>query len=344
MAVRSAAAIVAILADALHYSHEHGVIHRDLKPANVMLAPLPEGTAEGDLPFCPRLTDFGLAKLIDASLQATRSSVVLGTPHYMAPEQGDDRPAAAGPAVDVYGLGVLLYELLTGRPPFEGGTALSVLERIRKEPPAPLRRARPDVARDLETICLRCLEKDPERRYPSAGELAADLQRFLEGRPIRARRPGLWERVQNWSRRPERMRDAGVYGVVLNVLMPLSMLATGIFLETGLVTLSTDADDPVMRDNILLGILFHLPLIWMSVKILNGSHRAIQIGILISGVEVAYALACLVGPAGITPYGSVYSDPNVRRMAFNLLALLFGAQLGLLLLAWRASRALRARG
>jgi serine/threonine-protein kinase len=172
---REAAALVETLARAMHAAHEKGVIHRDLKPANVLL--VEDGT--------PKITDFGLAKKLDEAGQ-TASGALLGTPSYMAPEQAAGSKQLS-PAVDIYGLGALLYELLTGRPPFRAETPLDTVLQVLERHPAPPRLLNPNVDRDLQTICLKCLEKDPRRRYGSAKALAEDLERYLAGEPITAR-------------------------------------------------------------------------------------------------------------------------------------------------------------
>ena len=186
----AAARLVEIIARAIHFAHERGVIHRDLKPANVLL------TAAG----VPKIADFGLAKQFAAdSGEATESGAVLGTPAYMAPEQFGGQ--TIGPAVDVYALGAILYECLTGRPPFRAATPLETLDQARRCDPVPPGRLQPGLPRDLQTICLKCLDKEPARRYASARDLADDLDRFLRLEPIRARPVGWPERLVKWARR-----------------------------------------------------------------------------------------------------------------------------------------------
>jgi tetratricopeptide (TPR) repeat protein len=199
-----------VVAAAVHCAHEQGIIHRDLKPDNILLASggrKPPGDAEpgGVSPplaeYVPKVTDFGIAKQLTADSGETREGDVIGTPAYMAPEQASGRPELIGPAADVYGLGAILYEMLTGRVPLLGETVLDTLLLVRTEEPVPPRRLQPKVPRDLETICLKCLEKDPARRYASARELADDLRRFLSHEPIRARPAGRAERLLKWARR-----------------------------------------------------------------------------------------------------------------------------------------------
>jgi eukaryotic-like serine/threonine-protein kinase len=194
---RRAAALVKVLAGAMHYAHERGVIHRDLKPANVLLAGTPETPIEDCI---AKVADFGLAKKLDTQGD-THSGAVLGTPSYMAPEQAEARSAAVDRRTDVYGLGAILYELLTGRPPFRADTPLQTLKQVVEAEPARPRLLNAAVPRDLETVCLKCLQKEPPRRYPSAAALADDLRRFVQGEPVRARSIGALGRGRRWCRR-----------------------------------------------------------------------------------------------------------------------------------------------
>jgi hypothetical protein len=188
---RAAAELVEALARAMHYAHQRGIVHRDLKPANVLL------TADAT----PKIADFGLAKLLVGGEVQTQSGAILGTPSYMAPEQAEGKGKDIGPAVDVYALGALLYELLTGRPPFRGETPLETVQQVKAEEPLPPSRLQPKVPRDLTTICLKCLQKEPRQRYASAEALAEDLRRFLHQEPILARPVYRAERLWRWCRR-----------------------------------------------------------------------------------------------------------------------------------------------
>jgi tetratricopeptide (TPR) repeat protein/predicted Ser/Thr protein kinase len=208
----AAARLVLALARAGHFAHSMGVIHRDLKPANILLAK--DGT--------PKITDFGLAKHLDAPDSRTRAGDLLGTPSYMAPEQAGGRAKEVGPVTDVYALGGLLYELLTGRPPFKGETATDTLLQVLQDPPVPPSRLRGKMPRDLETICLKCLEKEPRHRYTTAADLADDLERFLDGRSIHARPSPLWERLLKWGRR----RPAAAGLLLVSILAVLVLLLT----------------------------------------------------------------------------------------------------------------------
>ncbi len=200
LAVTEAIKILVPLARALQAAHDLGIVHRDLKPGNVLLA---VDEAGGHRPQ-PKLVDFGLARLVGEAPGQTTRGTALGTPGFMAPEQtGLMGDVPQGPAVDIYAMGALLYTMLIGRPPFAGSTAAEVLHQVVADDPVPPRRLRSSIPRDLETICLKCLERDPSRRYATATEVAEELERFQAGHPIRARRAGPWERaVRRCRRRP----------------------------------------------------------------------------------------------------------------------------------------------
>jgi serine/threonine protein kinase/Tfp pilus assembly protein PilF len=218
---RDAARILETLARAMHYAHEHNIIHRDLKPANVLL------TCDG----IPKITDFGLAKRLEHNEKSskTRTGTLMGTPSYMSPEQAAGRTRDIGPLSDQYTLGAILYEMLTGRPPFLGATLLETVIQVRTREPVPPTQLQATTPHDLEVICLKCLQKEPGKRYAHAGELADDLRRFLDGEPIRARPVSLWERSWRWCRRNPRI--ASLYASVCVLVLLLALSGSGLTLR-----------------------------------------------------------------------------------------------------------------
>ncbi len=244
MPVRPAAELVETLARAMHHAHQRGVVHRDLKPANILVkdnfTAKDAESAEGkqgkranqfspssfsafSAPSAVKITDFGLAKLLEADAGQTGSGEILGTPSYMAPEQAEGKRGTVGPAVDVYALGAILYELLTGRPPFQGETTLETLDQLRHQEPVAPRQLQPKLPRDVETICLKALARSPGRRYATAEALADDLRRFLDGRPIQARPVGRTEKAWRWSRRNPRV--AGLAAAVALLMVTLTIVS-----------------------------------------------------------------------------------------------------------------------
>ncbi len=240
---RLAARWMAAIADAIQHAHDRGILHRDIKPDNIILtsppkphetaspSPRPEAGADGrarpaspaDLLF-PRLTDFGLARLAEEAADESGSDIRMGTAHYMAPEQAAGRSDQIGPATDVYALGATLYAIVAGRTPFRGETEAETLRLVLESEPVALRSLRPGLPRDLETICLRCLCKEPSQRYASAGAMRDDLRRFLDGRPIKGRPVSAAERARTWARR--RPAIAALVGLV--VLLAAGLVGGGV--------------------------------------------------------------------------------------------------------------------
>jgi predicted Ser/Thr protein kinase len=267
---RQAAELVEVLARAVDYAHQRGVVHRDLKPQNILL------TADGT----PKITDFGLAKQLQEQRGLTRTGAVLGTPSYMAPEQAEGKVKAIGPAADVYGLGAILYELLTGQPPFQAAAALDTLLLVLSADPVAPRERNPSVSSDLETICLKCLHKEPARRYAAAVELAEDLRCFLAGEPIAARPPSAWERVrQAWNRGERWARQMA--GTQFTTVL-LGGLGLGIL--------------------VLFGFFYVFPCLPLALSVLSAFLRAkgkpLAVGFLLSVVWIPLLLVWLQGPPG----------------------------------------------
>lgn len=221
MLPHAAARLMLPLVQAIEYAHSRGIIHRDLKPSNILFvsasAPIDKNV--------PKITDFGVAKHMDDDSGLTRTGDILGTPSYMAPEQANGRSGGVGPAADVYSLGALLYELLTGRAPFVGVDSADTLLQLLNNEPTPVRKVNPKVPVDLETICLKCLEKDPAKRYASAALLAEDLRRFLADEPILARPVSTYERLRKWVRRSPVQATIIAAALLLTVVGVGSLLA-----------------------------------------------------------------------------------------------------------------------
>jgi serine/threonine protein kinase len=213
---KRAAGLVESVARGVAEAHRQGIVHRDLKPGNVLLA------ADGT----PKVTDFGLAKSLAADSGLTRTDTIMGSPSYMAPEQAEGKTRDVGPLADVYALGAILYELLTGGPPFRGTTALEVIDQVKNAEPVPPSRLVPGLPRDVETIALKCLQKEPGKRYESATALAEDLKRFIEDRPIAARPVPFWERGWHWTRRNPWLAGAiGSTAAALLLALALAILS-----------------------------------------------------------------------------------------------------------------------
>ena len=242
-----AAMLVETLARAIHYAHQNGVIHRDLKPANILLAGKDPTESDSGSPqsktftltdpstdsvqektAVAKITDFGLAKIVDDEQDQTRSGAVMGTPSYMAPEQAEGKTREIGPAVDIYSLGAILYECLTGRPPFRAATTMETLVQVIHNEPVPPRRLQPNCDVDLETVCLKCLQKDPKKRYATAAELAEDLRRYGNGEGVLARPISRAERFWRWCRRNPRV--ASLMFVLLLVIAGSLFGLTGLYL------------------------------------------------------------------------------------------------------------------
>jgi tRNA A-37 threonylcarbamoyl transferase component Bud32 len=310
---RQAAHMVEMLARAVQAAHRCGIIHRDLKPANVLLA------ADGT----PRITDFGLAKRMQGDSGLTHTGEILGSPSYMAPEQADGRIQDLGPCTDVYALGAILYELLTGRPPFIGVTVLDVLDQVKNKEPLPFSRLRLHVPRDLETICLKCLQKDPRQRYASAEDLADDLRRFLDGRPIVARSIGLLASAWLWCSRPERVTEAGVYAVALGVVL-IIYSALGIIVHTSNVHSVERPGEAILFLGGLMGLLY-LPMILSGIGTIARRLVCLWLGEASFSFGVIFSLGMILqNRLGFDfDFGGVQNTFEIRFMTCSLIGIIY---------------------
>ena len=263
------------IAEAVHHLHEQGIVHRDLKPSNVVIDSAGE----------PVVMDFGLAKVFDSEHGATRSGAILGTPSYMSPEQAAGRNSLISARSDVYGLGAMLYEMLSGRPPFREATPLDTLVQVIEGEPTLLRQLRSTIPRELELICFRCLEKNPARRYASARDLAADLTRFLQGEPIEAHRGGWSHAVVRWVRRQPSL---AVHLAALSCALVVVQMRYW-FPETA------DATDSVVHSLVMfvLGTWWLASILWQQLLSDDRRANASRVGTIITDVTLfTAALAC----------------------------------------------------
>jgi len=248
VSIRQAAELIAKIARTVHYAHEHGILHRDIKPGNILL------DAKGE----PKLTDFGLARLVESESTVTRTLEVLGTPSYMSPEQAAGNNAKLTPATDVYGLGAVLYQLLTGHPPFTGGSTYETIKLLLETEPCPPRFWNPKVDRELSTISLKCLEKDPKRRYVSALAFAEDLERWLKHEPIQARRTGIVGRGKKWVQRNPTVATVAALSLALLAAISVILWKSELFHNTSTTgiavlpfeNLSNDKEDASFADGV----------------------------------------------------------------------------------------------
>ncbi|NNJ27538.1 serine/threonine-protein kinase [Alienimonas chondri] len=334
----TAAALLIPMAEAVHQCHAVGVVHRDLKPANVLLdAPDPRPTESGGgdaaLPFVPKVSDFGVARVLEESAAATRTSQAVGTPLYMSPEQAGERLEEIGPATDVWALGAILYETLTGRPPFDAGTTLGLLKQIDGDDPPPPRALRPGLPAGLDAICMKCLRKRPDERYASAADLAADLTAWQEGRAVSARRFCWRDRFATWSRRPARIRDAAMLAIVWN-----AALASGIALMA--MDIGFGWETPLPEYDEFLGeamkiTIAHYAIALIAWRMLLGARWAYWI-CFASAVVCEYIVVnglFFGGGGGFSMYRDL---PVAKYLVLVTLTTAFTAQLTLFLLSLRA--------
>jgi serine/threonine protein kinase len=319
---REAAALLRPLAEGAQAAHDQGIIHRDLKPGNILLASARREPPEGELSagsprplaeFIPKISDFGLAKQTNADV--TGSVAVYGTAGYMAPEQAVDARAIDHRS-DVYALGAILYECLAGRAPFQAATLLEILDQVRHREPVPVRQLQPSVPRDLETICLKCLSKEPQRRYATARELADDLGRFLQGEPIRARPRSLLERLARWCQRPERVPFAGRLAIFLYGSLAVWKLLALVLVALGIGIIPRDVGQCVFQVLAMIALL-NVPQIAVGFAVLARWPPALWIGTILSLLHLAFVSVCL--PTSFFTFGGLLEEPSIRWMVLCLL-------------------------
>ncbi|PQO36499.1 serine/threonine-protein kinase [Blastopirellula marina] len=324
-----------LIAEAIGYAHQRGIVHRDLKPSNVMLTDKPCGS----LPFTPQTTDFGLAKLGEQRLRDTSSSMIMGTPLYMAPEQYQSR-GTTGPPTDIYAIGVMLYEMLTGKPPHDGRNYLEVGNAaLRGEVENP-RRLNRQISADLAAIILHCLERAPQHRYQSCGDLARDLRLALESRRVSIRQPSTWERFVLWANERQRIYDAGAVACWLAVCMGIWIAAA----HAGVATLLPETVNQPETNLPLewlaaagMIVTTVLPLWGAGLFILRDRAWAIYVGVVWAAIPVVITFASAIGRPLL--HRTVYEDNVLAGFLIN--SMIFVVHLMLLLMLLNAARVSR---
>lgn len=332
---QQAAAFVAKLANAVHYAHEHGVLHRDLKPGNVMV----ESVSFEERDRChetngrlallqPRLTDFGLAKFVEEALHSTRSSTIVGTPFYMAPEQvtGID----VGAQADVYSLGLILHEILFGIRPFEGQSVVELVDRFRGTQPIELP-AQPDVPTDLRTICERCLQFDVRDRYQTAGEVANDLQLFLDGESPRAKPVGILAKFRQFTSMPVRLKQAAHSAVIVQASVLVSFAFILIMKAVGARTGIAGEVSTLFHEVVQMCICPTLPVLLLGLLTLRRQLWAFTLNCVF--VIIMLGLVCNSLITGFSPLSFYHDNELATFAAHSLLLGVSVAQVGLHLLA-----------
>lgn len=333
MAPSDAASLMVHMADAVSYSHNMGILHRDLKPANVLLFPITNSPSQ-DFPYTPKLSDFGLAKLIESAATDTGSSMILGTPLYMAPEQIQATQTVSMTTTDIYGLGGILYELLTGQPPFQGETVLQVLDAIRSGKIESMRKINSHIPHDLAVICEKAIAVLPEDRYSSAAELRDDLLRFLRGDPIQGRTASLAVQTLRTLRAGSRISEAATAMILghMALLLWITTWPVAVFFGLPIVD-GVKLNQVLPYTPPLVGV--HAICIWLGVQ--TGRRRlwAAAASTVICGMLSLFVFAILqrwVAP----PYQSIYAELRTRNSIFVLLFCIFGLQTLLSGCAWLA--------
>lgn len=328
---RLAAQIAQRISEAAAHGHQNGILHRDLKPGNVMVSSAMASPGNSELTI--RILDFGLAIPLDVTLRDTRGSLIAGTPVYMSPEQAECRTDEIGVGSDVFSIGAILYELLTGLPPFQAPTLPAVIERLQSETAASIRDYRKDVPADLDAVCLKCLAHEPRQRYASAQALAADLERFLQEQPVTARPLGRLQRWLIWCSLRRGQQQLALTAVAINVVIMLWGVASlpAAFAEIPPGQMSLSAVLPILGP--LCGVIvpLHVLLIWLSLQIrrLRDIRRHSLIALGLSAATLGYALSVLFDVAPAAPSPAYAENPFARNVAFTLVATGFAMLTGI---------------
>ncbi len=339
IAPRIAAEIVRQLSEAVDYGHTQGVIHRDLKPANVMVTCQSESdskakwTANSQV----RILDFGLACSVTETLRDTGSSMVLGTPLYMSPEQASGRSKDVGIATDIFSLGAILYELLTGNPPFEAASFPDVLTKLKDDSPENPRSINSAVDRSLQAICMKCLRRNPDDRFESAAELAEELQRYLSGESTKTRGVYWWDHLNDWSHHEQRIREAGTILIGVNALVFFWVHTTGVFNSemTGMAANSPGEFFGLLVKIVLIVNSSQLLLMWLGYRIRRTKTlRVIQVALAFSTFQLAYHLCVIFGY--FVPSQYYIDNPGIRGLLWGLTCWIVAFGEVALLLAYRA--------
>jgi serine/threonine protein kinase len=337
---RESVALMVKIARAVDYAHAQGISHRDLKPANIMLTGVANSrqnvTALGQ--YEPKITDFGLAKSSDPTLTDTRSSLLIGTPLYMAPEQLDKNGTNDNwAATDIYAVGVILFEMLTGELPLGGDTYFEVLHNIRTQSPKRLRRLRQDLPVELETICSHCLRRNPQARYATAGQLADDLQRFLDGQRVTGKPTSLFAHASYWCTRPQRMTNAGWFAMSCQALQSLWIFVCAVMMDaSGVIT--EDKRLTMWSTIVLIFLTICLPMGWAGWLTLHYKQLGAWLGAVLAGVNIPPVIYAIVVEPLFFRELYIGQHPYFSFNSHSMMLLCFSTQFILFTLAIISSR------